>query len=161
MSVNSNAGEGRTEGLEAALASFRSYLSRNGLRFTAQRRAVLRATFRSAGHFDAEQLKRWLCGSEQGVSRATVYRTLNHLCQAGLVRKVMRRDGRSFYEAEYGHSHHDHMLCVECGRVIEFCDNYIERLQERICRRHDFEPRDHVMAIRGLCKACRSEVGDE
>jgi Fur family ferric uptake transcriptional regulator len=107
------------------------------------------------GHFDAEDLYESCRRAGQNVSRATVYRTLGHLRDCGLVKEVLREHGRSSYETVYGHDHHDHMLCVACGGVIEFCDDRIEDLQQRICRRHGFKPLDHRMGIRGLCRDCR------
>ncbi len=85
-----------------------------------------------------------------------MYRTLALLAEAGLIREVLHGNGdRAHYEVIYGHAHHDHMMCVECGKVIEFCDDRIEQLQRLICRRHGFQALDHRMGIRGVCRECR------
>jgi len=141
-----------------AIEGFRACLARRGLRFTSQRRDVLVEVLASGGHFDAEELHEALRASGRTVSLATVYRTLGLLCDCGLTRRVPRWEDRERYEAVHGQRHHDHMLCVECGRVIEFCDDELEALQRRICRRHGFTPLEHRMGIRGLCRTCRARA---
>ncbi|MFO8008419.1 MAG: Fur family transcriptional regulator [Candidatus Brocadiia bacterium] len=144
--------------LQSALWTLGGYLRRRGLRDTVQRRAVLREALQADEHFDAEQLYDCLRERGEKVSLATVYRTLSLLAEAGLIREVLQGNGdRAHYEAIYGHAHHDHMVCVECGRVIEFCAERIEQLQRRICRRHGFQPLDHRMSIRGICRECRQK----
>ena len=159
MNINNNtpaAAPQADAGLESALWTLRGYLRRSGLRATPQRRAVLREVLRGGEHFDAEQLYDRLRERGKKVSLATVYRTLGLLTEAGLIREVLQGDGdRARYEAVYGHPHHDHMVCVECGRVIEFCDERIEQLQRLVCRRHGFRALDHRMGIRGVCRQCR------
>ncbi len=153
MSVNKAKGSReRAEAVEA----FRACLSVRGLRFTAQRQHVLFEALARGGHFDAERLHEGLRAAGRAVSLATVYRTLGLLVDCGLIRQTPRWDDRECYETLRGRSHHDHMLCVECRRVIEFCDDELESLQARICRRYGFEPIDHRMGIRGLCRACRA-----
>jgi Fur family ferric uptake transcriptional regulator len=137
---------------------FRACLAQNGLRLTVQRRDVLTAVLASQGHFAAEELHAALRASGKSVSLATVYRTLGLLCDCGLLRRAPRWEDRQRYESVYGQQHHDHMLCVECGRVIEFCDDELEDLQRRICRRHGFAPMERRMGIRGLCRTCRARA---
>jgi Fur family ferric uptake transcriptional regulator len=108
-----------------------------------------------SGHFDAEDLHRSLRSSGKDVSLATIYRTLGLLAEAGLIREVLQGADSTHYEAVYGHAHHDHMICVECGRVIEFCDERIEELQRSICRERGFQALDHRMGIQGICRTCR------
>jgi len=160
MSRNSNKSGlvERDPALTSAAWTFRSYLRGRGLRFTAQRRAVLEGVMAREGHFDAEQLHDAL---GQDVSLATVYRTLSLLQEAGLIREVIQEADRARYEAVYGHAHHDHMICVRCGKVIEFCDERIEDLQRSICREHSFRALDHRMGIRGVCRQCREGVTRE
>jgi Fur family ferric uptake transcriptional regulator len=153
MNVNLNKAASEAD-IGSAVRTFRDHLRERGLRFTAQREAVLRAALTSADHFTADRLYESFRGLDSNVSLATVYRTLAHLRDCGLVREAFHAEGGSAYEAVHGH--HDHMLCVRCGRVIEFCDEQIEELQERICRKHDFEAMDHRMGIRGLCSQCRA-----
>lgn len=158
MSINSNKimPDGGAASVRPAVEELRAYLARRGLRYTAQRRLVLEEALRRPGHFDAEQLYESLRAAGKNISRATVYRALGHLKDCGLIREVLRCRGRASYEVVYGHEHHDHMLCVECGRVIEFRDDRIEELQRRICRKHGFRAAEHRLGIRGICRECRA-----
>jgi Fur family ferric uptake transcriptional regulator len=88
------------------------------------------------------------------VSRATVYRTLNTLVEVGLLRKIDMGDRQALYEPTEGREHHEHMICVRCGEILEFVEPEIERLQQEVCRRNGFEPLDHTLQIYGVCQAC-------
>jgi len=134
---------------------FRGYLAARALRCTSQRRAVLREVFARHGHFDADDLLNALRGNGRRVSRATVYRTLGHLVECGLIKEVLRCQGKAHYEHTFGHRHHDHMVCVECGRVIEFTSPSIEEAQRRACEQYGFQPIEHRLGIKGICNSCR------
>jgi len=162
MNVTSNkaAPKARTRrrapgGAGSPLARFRKFLRQRGLRLTRQRRLILQDALRRREHFDVEQMHESLRSAGGNVSMATVYRTLMLLRDCGLVRELLQCRGRVHYEAVVGRKHHDHMVCIRCGRVIEFYDARIEQLQERLCRRHGFLPLEHRMGIRGLCRECR------
>ncbi len=141
-------------------ARFEEYLRRNNLRMTPERRSVLEVILSREGHFDAEELLQFLRRRHKRVSRATLYRTLEHLRTAGLVKMHRFGRGHALYEHIYGRKHHDHMVCDRCGRVIEFVNEDIERLQDEVCRRHDFRSTNHVMQIFGICAECRDTGGD-
>jgi len=136
------------------LERFREYLFENNLRLTPERRAVLEVILSREGHFDAEELLRFL-RRRRRVSRATLYRTLDHLREAGLVKVHRFGRGQALYEHVYGRQHHDHMVCNRCGEVIEFVNEEIERLQDEVCRRAGFRSTSHVMQIFGVCRKCR------
>jgi Fur family ferric uptake transcriptional regulator len=122
---------------------------------TPERRSVLEVILSREGHFDTEELLRFLRRRNKRVSRATLYRTLDHLREAGLVKMHRFGQGHAQYEHVYGRQHHDHMVCDRCSRVIEFVNDDIERLQEEVCRRHRFRSTNHVMQIFGICEACQ------
>lgn len=148
-------------GSRRPLEVFQACLAERGLRLTSQRQHVLAEALATAGHFDAEDLYGALRTAGRHVSLATVYRTLGLLRDCGLIRQAPRWEDRERYESVSGQQHHDHMLCVECGNVIEFCDDELESLQDRVCRRHGFAAMDHRMSIRGVCRACRTRGGTE
>lgn len=169
MIMNSNIEErGRAQlppNVQSALWLLRAYIQRHGMRFTRQRQLILQRAIEYEGHFDVEQFYESLrktspSSSHRGImtgvrpSLASVYRTLELLCKAGVLKEVLRDSGRTHYEAVYGHAHHDHMICVECGRIIEFCDERIEQLQRTICRKHRFKALAHGLSIRGICEDC-------
>jgi Fur family transcriptional regulator, ferric uptake regulator len=134
---------------------FRSFLKEHGLAFTAARRAILRGIGAAEGHFDAAELHDVLKRVGERLSAATVYRTLPLFVQSGIIRETLRAEGRSRYEHAWGHDHHDHLECLGCGKVVEFKDDDLERLQENVCRRHGFSPVEHRLGIRGWCAECR------
>jgi len=135
--------------------SFREFLRARGLKFTREREAILDEVFRSKGHFDPEELHYGLKEKGGKVSRASVYRTIPLLEEAGIVEQVERTDKHAHYERTLGRGHHDHMLCISCGRVIEFYSDQLERLQDRLCRHEDFEGTSHTLEIKGYCGKCR------
>jgi Fur family ferric uptake transcriptional regulator len=132
----------------------REYLRGRNLRMTPERRWVLQGVLSREGHFDAEELLAFLHRRHMPVSRATLYRTLDHLTASGLVKKHQFGRGHALFEHIYGRQHHDHMVCDRCGAVIEFVNDEIERLQDEVCVAHGFTATNHVMQIFGICSAC-------
>lgn len=122
---------------------------------TAQRRLIVEMIFSHHDHFDAEELMEHLKDSmkKREVSRPTVYRTLNELVEAGLLRKMILR-GRSIYEHDFGYPEHDHLYCRRCHRLIEFHDERLSRLRNEVSRAHAFESDGHRMLITGICAEC-------
>jgi Fur family ferric uptake transcriptional regulator len=133
---------------------FRGFLRKNGLAFTSARAAILRGIVRSRGHFDADALHARLRRGGETLSSATLYRTLPLFVRSGIIRETLRSGGRARYEPAWGREHHDHLECVRCGRIIEFRDDMLERLQDRVCREHGFRALDHRLGILGYCAAC-------
>jgi Fur family ferric uptake transcriptional regulator len=136
---------------------FRAYLQRRGLSFTSTRGAILRGIVASRGHFDADGLHDLLKRKGETLSAATIYRTLPLFVQSGIIKETLRARGRARYEPAWGRDHHDHLECVSCGRIIEFKDDELERLQDKVCRRHGFCAVEHRLGIRGYCAACRAK----
>jgi Fur family ferric uptake transcriptional regulator len=136
---------------------FERRLKDRGLRPTRERRVVLSHAFEHFGHFEAGELLVSLRRHGHRVSRATVYRTIAHLVATGLLRRHDLGDRRSFYEPVFGREHHEHLVCVRCGRILEFVQQDIERLQDEVCREHGFRPLSHTLQIRGICEACRGD----
>jgi Fur family ferric uptake transcriptional regulator len=134
---------------------FKNFLSEKQLKLTPQRKAVLEAVFATHRHFDAEELVQILRQMGKRISRATVYRTLDLLVKGGLVHAMELGDSRKVYEHIVGHRHHDHLICTECGRTIEFGDGFIELLQEKVCDRLNFQAQTHSLRIFGRCENCR------
>jgi Fur family ferric uptake transcriptional regulator len=135
----------------------REYLRTRNLRMTPERRWVLQGVLSREGHFDAEELLNFLHRRHMPVSRATLYRTLDHLAASGLVKKHRFGQGHALFEHIYGRQHHDHMVCDRCGAVLEFVNDEIERLQDEVCEKHGFLPTNHVMQIFGVCRKCQEQ----
>jgi len=139
-------------------AVLNNYLKKRGLKFTPERKVILEGIASFSGHFDIERLYDRLRRKESEISFATIYRTLPHLIKSGLIREVMRCQDRPQYEVSFGYPHHDHLVCINCGKILEFKDDEIERLQSRVCKRFDFRPTEHRLGIRGYCRSCRSKI---
>jgi len=135
---------------------FKEYIFSKGLKFTPERKSILQRVFACHQHFDTETLYEKLRQKGGNISRATIYRTLPLLVESGLIRETVRSKEKANYEHIYGHEHHGHMLCVKCGKVIEFRDNRMEKLQDAICKKYDFELKDQRISIKGYCKKCKS-----
>ena len=131
------------------------YIVQNKLKITKQRRAVLNAFTECENHVSAEELYNIVTASEPRVGLATVYRTLALLTQSGLASELDFGDGQKRYEHKYMHSHHDHMICTECGKIIEFNHPLIEKFQEEVASRNGFTITSHKLDMFGLCSECR------
>ncbi len=137
------------------LERFEEYLQSRGMRITRERRAIVDEIYSRHEHFDADELLARLqqSQSEIPVSRPTVYRTLEVLVEAGLLKK-MTLAGRAVYEHDYGYPQHDHMYCERCGKLIEFSHNQIKELCQAAAREHQFRVTGHRLIVSGICAAC-------
>lgn len=146
---------------DAIVKSFEAFLRQRGLKLTTQRRRIFDRAFSTHEHFSAEALFDWL-KREHGprVSRATVYRTLGLLLEGEFLSALDAGRGELVYEHVLGHAHHDHMLCLGCGKIEEFHDERIEQLQLEACRRKGFELVSHDLRLRGFCRACARKSPD-
>lgn len=140
---------------ESALRRFEDFLRQKDLRVTQQRREVLLVAWSTHDHFTAEEMYSWVRKQGGQASRATVYRTLGLLVEGGFLSALERGQGQILYEHILGHQHHDHMICLACGKIIEFRNGEIERLQEEECARNGFLMVHHSLTLEGYCAACR------
>jgi Fur family ferric uptake transcriptional regulator len=118
----------------------------NGLRLTGPRKVIMQVLSASSDHPDAVELHRRVSEIDPGIAIATVYRTVNLLQEKGVLEKHTFGDGRARFESA-DHEHHDHLINVETGDVIEFRSDEIERLQEEIARQHGFTIVSHKLQI--------------
>ena len=119
-------------------------LRKEGLRYTSQRQAVWDEIKKSEEHRDAEDIYLQLKSNNHNVSRATVYRTIDVLVKNQMVRKMDLGDGRSLFEPRIDDEHHDHMICLDTGKIIEFFDEELEDLQDKIAEKHGYKVVRHV-----------------
>tara|TARA_Y100001970_G_scaffold286357_1_gene408301 strand:+ start:1223 stop:1657 length:435 start_codon:yes stop_codon:yes gene_type:complete len=129
--------------------ALKSILKDEGLRYTKQRQQVWDEIRSSSEHRDAEEIYVQINKSSkkdrsEKVSRATVYRTIDVLVKNNLVRKMELGDGRALYEHKVNEEHHDHIICVETGKIIEFYNEELEKIQEDIVKEHGYELVRHV-----------------
>jgi Fur family ferric uptake transcriptional regulator len=135
------------------------YIREQGGRVTGQRLKVAEVFFAMTGHPGVEELASEVHRRFKGIGYATVYRTMKLLVESGLVAaREFHGEGFARYEVETPHEHHDHLICTGCGSIVEFEDDAIEELQERVCARHGYRMQRHRLELYGLCPAC---AGDE
>ena len=117
--------------------------------------AVVDEIIANPGHFEAEEIVQRLKSRRQRVSRATVYRTLELLKECMMVERLDFGTAAAYYEHVEEGAHHDHLICLRCGNVIEFRNDKLERIQSTVCDNFDFQERYHSLRIFGLCSKCR------
>lgn len=135
---------------EPVCAVFRRYLHGRKLKFTPERAMILDAVLRQTGLFEAERLVADVQRLGHRASRATTYRTLAHLQDAGILKQVFFDNKQSYYEVIAGRQTYDYLICVATGRVIEFSSDKLKRLRDEICREHGFAPLSHQFHVFGI-----------
>jgi len=137
---------------------FREFLQTKGERLTRERSIIIEEVFAEHEHFDADTLVSRVSSNKSGrlVSRATVYRALKLLEEAGLLRKVARPNGSEVYEHDYGYPQHDHLICSKCGDLIEFTNEVISAIVEKICAENSFIKSGHRLEVYGVCAKCNA-----
>lgn len=144
---------------------FKEFLAEKNLRVTAQREAIIDSVFSTQEHFTADQLLEWSRARDKSVSRATVYRTLPLLTESGLVREMDFGKDHKFYDPNYAdHPHHNHIICQDCDKIVEFESDKIEKIESEISHRLGFSVKAHRLQITATCEelkkqgACRKKA---
>lgn len=133
---------------------FRTRISEEGLKTTRQREEVLNVFLNSSGHKSLAQIYAQVAKTNPKIGYTTVYRTLRLLTRLGLATQRKFADGETRYEPASEGSHHDHLICLDCGKIIEFEDPTLEALQNGIAQRHRFKISHHRMELYGRCEEC-------
>ena len=134
---------------------FREYLASRPRpqRFTGQQRDLVAHIFAQHHHFTTEQLIRDLHSTDFDISRATIYRTLSKLVDAGLLRKL-ELGTDTYYDHDYGYPAHEHLVCETCKKLIEFQHPALEEAIRDVAEEHQFQFSGHTLIIRGICLEC-------
>src|SRR4051812_1959750 len=133
-----------------------SQLVRAGTKRSSKRNRIVSIFLRQEGHLSADDLSDLVRRSDPGIGRATVYRTLQWMVDAGIARKVDFGEGRSRYEPSYGHPRHFHLICTTCHRSSEFLSSDVESLMEEIAQSRNFAAMQSIVQIYGTCEECRT-----
>lgn len=133
---------------------FEALLTEQGLKFTYERRHIFEEVTGLKHHFDADSLYERFKRKGLRISRDTVYRTIPLLLESGVIQKSVGEGKREFYEPTGPKGHHDHMVCVRCGKIIEFHCEEIEKIQENVCKEHKFKLIFHDHRLFGECQNC-------
>ena len=137
----------------AAKQRFIDFLAQKNLRMTAQRQAIIETVFSTGEHFTAEQLLDWSRERDKSVSRATVYRTLPLLTESGLVREMDFGKDYKFYDPNYAdHPNHNHIICQDCDKIVEFESEKIARLENEISHELGFALQTQRLQITASCE---------
>lgn len=137
---------------EEAKAIFTNYMETNNLRKTPERFAILEEIYKRTDHFDAEVLFIHMKTQHYRVSRATVYNTLELLVACDLITKHQFGKNVTQYEKSYGYKQHDHLICVDCGKVLEFCDPRIQNIKNMMGEMLQFKVTHHNLNLYGKCE---------
>ena len=135
------------------ISVLQEHLSKHQLKLTRQREQILNV-FLKMEHITAEQMYRVLAKKDRHIGLATIYRTLNLFCEAGLA-QARHFGAQTQYDNVAHKGHHDHLICTSCGKIVEFENDEIERLQEEVAAKNSFTIQTHKLELYGLCASCR------
>ena len=141
--------------MKSAKTVLRQYLKNKGLLHSKQREQVLDVFLKTEKHLTIGDLYELVRKKNPKIGLATVYRAMRVICAAGLARETDFGDGVRCFEHEYQHQHHDHLVCLKCGKITEVMSPEIEKLQERLAKKYSFTPLRHRMQIFGVCRKCK------
>ncbi len=147
-----------SQSADEAHSLLNEYLTRHGLKQTRQREAILDAFLGSTGNITSEQLYEQVRDRHPEIGAATVYRTLKLLVDAGIASSSTFQEGVTLYEHQP--CHHDHLICLGCGDIVEFECDEIERRQVEIAEEHGFRLTRHRLHLFGYCQRCQKQGRD-
>ena len=136
------------------LKNMRQTLADKGIRRTRKREIILDVFYRAGGHLTIEDLLERVKKLDPKIGYGTVYRMLKILKESGLAHQWQFGDGHSRFEKATSH-HHDHLICMKCGKIIEFHEEQIENLQDKVAQKYRFKMTRHVHEIFGFCSKCQ------
>ena len=137
--------------------TLKEFMAQHGLKSSRQRDTIVDVFLQAGGHLKVDELLAEVRKIDPKVSQATVYRTMKLLSECGLATARNFHDGQTRYERSEVDAHHDHIICTECDKIVEFVDPRIERLQSEVAREYGFVVTEHKMELYGLCASCRTD----
>lgn len=134
---------------------FDEFLRSKGLRHTLQRQKALETFLSVEKHVSIDELHKLVKNKYPEVGYTTIYRTMKLFSESGLCQEFDFGDGVLRFEHKFGHQHHDHLICVRCGKFTEVLDKRIEKMQDNLAKKHRFASLRHKLQIFGVCKQCQ------
>jgi Fur family transcriptional regulator, ferric uptake regulator len=141
-----------TEIKETVKQILTDYLQKKQLRRTPERYVILEEIYDINTHFDVDSLYLQMKSKNHNVSRATIYNSLEHFLECGLITKHQFGKNQAMFEKSYSYKQHDHLICNDCGEVLEFCDPRIQQIQSMMGQLLNFEITSHSLNLFGKCK---------
>ncbi len=138
---------------------FVKFAARKGLRHTVQRERVLEVFLSTEKHVTVQELYDLVRRKHKGIGYATVARTVKLMCESGVCRQVDFGDGSQRFEHKHGHEHHDHLICLKCGKFEEIYSPGLERIQDRLVKKYGYVQESHKLDVFGLCPECAGKEG--
>ena len=139
---------------EQVIEIFKQYLAKNSFRRTPERFKILEEIYLQDGHFTIDELYFMMKSKNYRVSRATLYNTVELLIECKLIKKHQFNSKINFYEKAYKSSQHDHLICTQCGKIVEFCDPRIYEIEKDISELYHFHIDNHELYLFGICQQC-------
>lgn len=143
---------------EEGLNNFLMLMDQRGLNTTKQRVNIAKVFFCMAGHHSLEEIYQAIHKKHPSIGQTTVYRTIKLLCEVGLAEELHVGEGFARYEVSTAKQHHDHLVCKECGKTVEFSLPEVEKIQKELAESNGFTLIDHHHILLGICADCRKKV---
>ncbi len=143
------------------LQIFRNYLQKRGLRYTPEREQIIKEIFSTHDHFDVDTLYLRMRQKGLQISKASIYRLIPLLIEAGLIEEVFFEEGHMHYEHIYGHEPHCHLRCTNCKRIEEFVDPHWSDIKTMLHERFGYDIINYKLEVQGLCPDCKKKVRDK
>lgn len=141
--------------MKNASEAFCQFLKQKNLQLTSQRQLIVDEFIKVKRHVSVEELYDLVKKREKSIGQVTIFRTLKLLAEADIARPVNFGDKTVRYELNFGTEHHDHLVCLQCGDVVEVFDPELERIQDKLCAEFGFAPLRHRLEVFGTCKKCK------
>lgn len=132
-----------------------NYLQRNGIRNSKQREKILDIFLETKSHLTIAELYNEVRNKHTNIGQATIYRAMKIICESGIAEEIDLGDGTKRFELKHGQKHHDHLICLSCGKIIEVINDEIEKLQDVMCNEYNFTAVSHKLQIFGYCPDCK------
>ena len=144
--------------MKSEIEVFRDFIRKKGLRNTPEREAIINEIFATHDHFDVDELYLRLKNKKKKISKPSIYRLIPYLLESGLIQEAYFEDGHLHYEHIYGHAHHCHLRCLKCGKIIEFEETSLKKIEKKLAEKHDFFIKAHKFEALGYCSKCKVHI---